>query len=559
MVPWCCDGSPAAWCARGDSCWPTAAELQALELDLAPQADRSLHWPGGDAPYPLPVPDDSPGGQPLYGMSQNLRPLYVQDASEAAFGSCMPGENASDFCKQSTRNWPRVWSPAFIAWPLTSTHVQRLIKFASKHRLCVGVAGTGHDFLNRHSCDQGLFIRTTLMKEIQWNLYGNNAWGHADGTVRLGPGLTFTEIQKSGSEQPRKSFVASGWCPTVGIIGWSTGGGHGPYGRSKGLGVDNILEVELVTGDGTSVVANATTNADLFWAIRGGGGSVWGVVTAITVRAHAVPERGITSVALQFIWDADDAGLEELREVVQAYPDWALGLDARWSGVGVLVSSVGGESGGPQWSLNIAYVVLGGVDEMDLQNAVEQLVPTNCSSSFAQHVTHYEDAWGFAKGASNVPPYNPAPILNASSPLWNAIESSLIDEDTMKARFPEHVVSLFHGQKSTFSGTFFHDIPGGSTEPVTATSISPGFRDATLLLEYPGSEELSANTYFSESSYELPGASWKERYWGKSNYQKLLSIKNEFDPHGLFWCHHCVGSDERDMKADRRRLGDILV
>jgi ribonuclease T2 len=487
-------------------------------------------------------------------MNQNLRPLYVQDAAEAAFGSCDPGEDASDFCKQSTRNFPRKWSPAFIAWPLTPSHVQSLIEFANEHRLCVSVAGTGHDFLNRHSCNQGILVRTALMKDIQWNIVGSNAWGHADGTVRLGPGLTFTEIQKSGSQQPRKSFVASGWCPTVGVIGWSTGGGHGPYGRSKGLGVDNVLEVELVTGNGTMIVANATVNADLFWAIRGGGGSVWGVVTAITVRAHAVPAGGITRVDLRFNGDMSDSGVEQMREVTKAYANWAIGLDARWSGVGGAVDESGG---GQQWTFFVEYFFLGGADEINFQDMTEQLVPANFSS-FTHKVTAYEDAWSVAKAGANVPGYSPAPLLNASFPFWNAIESSLIDKSTMKDRFPQHLVSTY--LKTSFAFSFFHDIPGDSTEPANATSISQAFREAALLLEYPGSESLSPNTYFSESPYEMSGTSWRERYWGEGKYQKLLSIKNKFDPQGLLWCHHCVGSEDEDEgAADRRRLADVLV
>jgi len=106
--------------------------------------------------------------------------------------------------------------------------------------------------------------------------------------------LTFEEIQKSGAEQNPGRFVASGWCTTVGIVGWSIGGGHGPFARSTGLGVDNILEVELVLANSSLVVANATHNSDLFWALKGGGGSTWGVITAITVQAHRTPNGGFS-------------------------------------------------------------------------------------------------------------------------------------------------------------------------------------------------------------------------------------------------------------------------
>jgi len=78
----------------------------------------------------------------------------------------------------------------------------------------------------------------------------------------------------------------------VGVVGWSIGGGHGPMVPSKGLGVDNILEVELVNANGNITVANALQNSDLYWALRGGGGSTWGVITSITIKAYTVLTTG---------------------------------------------------------------------------------------------------------------------------------------------------------------------------------------------------------------------------------------------------------------------------
>ena len=149
------------------------------------------------------------------------------------------------------------------------------------------VAGTGHDFIGRHTCKDGLFIRTALMNSITWDLTDSKGFGHADGNVKLGAGIVWSTAHKSAADNNR--FVLSGWASTVGVIGWSIGGGHGPFSPSKGLGVDQILEVDIVLADGTLVTANSKQNSDLFWAIRGGGGSTWGVITAITVKAYYLP------------------------------------------------------------------------------------------------------------------------------------------------------------------------------------------------------------------------------------------------------------------------------
>lgn len=117
-------------------------------------------------------------------------------------------------------------------------------------------------------------------------------FGHPDGNFKFGAGVVFSEAHKFVADNNR--LISSGWASTVGVIGWSIGGGHGPHAPSRGTGVDNILEVDIVIGNGTFITANATHFPDLYWAIRGGGGSTWGVITAITYRAHQIPAGGFS-------------------------------------------------------------------------------------------------------------------------------------------------------------------------------------------------------------------------------------------------------------------------
>ena len=132
--------------------------------------------------------------------------VYVQPAEESSH-VCFLDSFVTEQCLIATRNNPlHGWSPAFIAWPTTVAHVQACIAFATKHNLCVAVAGTGHDFQNRHSCDQGLLIRTTLFKEQTWNL--TDPRGQA-GTVTFGAGTVFLEAHAAASQHSRcvVSFV----------------------------------------------------------------------------------------------------------------------------------------------------------------------------------------------------------------------------------------------------------------------------------------------------------------------------------------------------------------
>jgi FAD/FMN-containing dehydrogenase len=98
--------------------------------------------------------------------------------------TCFKNGYSDVFCDMSVRNTPYFgWTPAFVVWPLTEDHVQTAVQFALTHNLCIMVAGTGHDFMNRHSCEDGIFIRMTLMKDINFDLDDSSGFGWADGNV----------------------------------------------------------------------------------------------------------------------------------------------------------------------------------------------------------------------------------------------------------------------------------------------------------------------------------------------------------------------------------------
>jgi FAD/FMN-containing dehydrogenase len=153
------------------------------------------------------------------------------------------------------------------------------------------VAGTGHDFMGRHSCSDAIFIRTSLLKDIKPDKINE--------IITLGAGVVFSEAHKAAAEAD--SYVVSGWATTVGVVGWAIGGGHGPFAPGKGTGVDNIVAANIVTADGSLITVNATSEQykDLFWAIRGGGGSAWGIFTSITYRMH--PMKNLTGNRFGFL------------------------------------------------------------------------------------------------------------------------------------------------------------------------------------------------------------------------------------------------------------------
>jgi hypothetical protein len=111
---------------------------------------------------------------------------------------------------------------------------------------------------------------------------------YAGPAVRIAAGHTGLEVQSYLSNY--SSIIVTGANPSVGLIGWLTGGGHGTLSSSYGTGADNLLEASIVLPSGQILLTNPCVNPDLFFAIRGGGGGTFGVVTEIVVKAFPSPK-----------------------------------------------------------------------------------------------------------------------------------------------------------------------------------------------------------------------------------------------------------------------------
>ena len=165
----------------------------------------------------------------------------------------------------------------------TVEDIQNAVRFADKNDLLLTVKNTGHDHLGRSSGGGGLSIWTHNMKGIDWHdsFVPESAPNNVKGlpAVTLQAGEQWIDVYTAASAKER--IIVGGHARTVGAAGgWLTGGGHSPWSNKYGLGVDNVLEINVVTATGDHVVLNEHMNQDYFWAIRGGGGSSWGVITS---------------------------------------------------------------------------------------------------------------------------------------------------------------------------------------------------------------------------------------------------------------------------------------
>jgi len=167
--------------------------------------------------------------------------------------------------------------PALIARCGATADVASAIRFAHDHELLVAVRGGGHNGAGLGTCDGGVVIDLSLLKQIEVDPDAR--------TVRVGGGCTWAEVDHASGEHGLAT--PSGVISTTGVGGLTLGGGLGHLTRKYGLTIDNLLEAEIVLADGESVRTNPSEHPDLFWAIRGGGGN-FGVVTSFRFRVHEV-------------------------------------------------------------------------------------------------------------------------------------------------------------------------------------------------------------------------------------------------------------------------------
>ena len=209
----------------------------------------------------------------------------------------------------------RIWNgaidrrPACIARCMGVADVVAAVRFARDHDLEIAVRGGGHNVAGTAVCDDGIVIDLSAMRAVWVDPARRTAWVQG--------GALWGDVDHE--TQAHGLATTGGIVSHTGIAGVTLGGGIGHLMRKHGLAVDNLLAAEVVTADGSVVLASADEHPDLFWALRGGGGN-FGVVTSFRFSLHPV---GPTVMAGPIFWAADDTTdvLRFYRDFVAEAPD----------------------------------------------------------------------------------------------------------------------------------------------------------------------------------------------------------------------------------------------
>ena len=213
----------------------------------------------------------------LDGRQLTLKPADLDELRAGFKGELLTaGDGGYDGAR---RLWNAAFDrhPALIARCASEADVQHAVRFASAHALLTAVRGGGHSLSGQSGCDKGLVIDVSQMREVRIDTAARQA--HVQAGSLLGA------VDKAA--QAAGMATVLGTVNDTGVAGLTLGGGQGRLSRKRGLTIDNLLALQVVTADGRILRASAADNPDLYWALRGGGGN-FGVVTAFTYRLHPI-------------------------------------------------------------------------------------------------------------------------------------------------------------------------------------------------------------------------------------------------------------------------------
>ena len=234
--------------------------------------------------------------------------MDTSELSSVAGRVLQPGDGGFDEARA-------LWNTRFDRSPdlavrcLNSSDVKVAVDYARDRGMKLSVKGGGHSYAANSVSDDGLLIDLSLMKKITVDTERR--------TVVVEGGVTCAEMD--AATQEHGLATPSTTVSSVGVIGAALGGGGGYLSRKYGLMVDNMVSASVVTADGGQVRAASDENADLFWALRGGGGN-FGVVTSLELRLHEVGPQVLSG---QIIYPFDHAGeyLRFFRDFMADAPD----------------------------------------------------------------------------------------------------------------------------------------------------------------------------------------------------------------------------------------------
>ncbi len=494
-----------------------------------------------------------------------------------------------------TSGWLDAWTSQPSAYAVaahTTEDVVAAVNFARSNNLRLIVKGGGHSYQGTSNSVDSLLIWTRAMNNVtvhdSFIAKGCEGKHTAQPAVMIEAGAMWLHAYDEVTTKNGR-YVQGGGCTTVGVAGLIQGGGFGSFSKSYGMAAAALLQAEIVTADGSVKIANACNNADLFWALKGGGGGSFGIVTKLTLRTRELPENfGVVYGVIKAI--SDEAFKKLIDRFINLYYDKL--FNHHWGeqaafhtnntmNITMLFHGLSKEEAQSSWQLFEALI------KEDTQNYT-MTVPLTTITIPARH---FWDVDFLKQYASDFIATDDRPNADEKNIFWKsdkseagqflwAYRSAWLPSTLLEKSNQQQLVdALFSASRNwTTSLHFNKGLAGAPAEEIAAakdTAMNPGVLDAFALAIIAGEGQPAfagiaghepdmnearhgaqqinkamgellkvapgSGSYVSESSFFEEN--WQQSFWG-SNYPKLAAIKKKYDPKGLFFVHHGVGSEE---------------
>lgn len=410
--------------------------------------------------------------------------------------------------------------PAVIVQVANADDVSHVITFARKNGLEISIRGGGHNIAGNAVCDNGVMIDLSTMKNVRVDAQKRRAY--------VEPGATLGDFDKVA--QVHGLATPTGINSTTGIAGLTLGGGFGWLTRKYGLTIDNLVSADVITADGNKLRTSENENADLFWAIRGGGGN-FGVVTEFEFELHPVgPE--ILAGFIVFPFSQAKQVLTQYQKFIESAPEelnvWAILRKA--PPMPFLPESVHGKE-----VVVLSAFYIG--NSVDGEKLIEPL--RSFGDAYGEHIaTQPYVEWQQA--------FDPL-LTRGARNYWKSHNFKELQEGILDA------IVEFAGKLPSSQCEIFIGFIAGAANRVSADAMAYYHRDAKFVLNVHGR--------WDDAAHDEMGIAWAREFFQASapyasagayvnfmteeegdrvaavygsNYDRLMQVKKRYDPENIF-------------------------
>jgi FAD/FMN-containing dehydrogenase len=421
--------------------------------------------------------------------------------------------------------------PAAVAFPESARDVSAVVRWARERGLRVAPQGTGHNAMPLGSLAHTVLLKTERMRGVSIDVRKRRA--------RVDAGVLWAEVTDAAADYGLAALAGSS--PDVGVVGYTLGGGVSWLGRRYGLAANSVTAVDLVNAQGDLVHADAEQNADLFWALRGGGGS-FGVVTAIEFELYPVTD--VYAGVLFF-------PLERGAEILRAWRRWVDTVPDEVTSVGRFlqlppIPEIPEPLRGGSFVIVEAVSLLGPDATDELLRPLRELGPQ--MDTFATipvpelkrlHMDPEHPVPGFGDGAllSDV---NDAAIDALVQTAGAGAGSPLLSVEIRHAGGALARKAPGAGALASIDGQFLLFAVGMAMTPEMGAAV----RAHVELVQNALGRWDSGRSYLNFSEKRERG----ERLFGDVNYRRLQAVKAAVDPDDVFRSNHPVRLPAAEVK-----------